>query len=233
MGGRPTAFSVGQATAPERTEHADQNTKSPATRGSARSAHLRQAPDERSSSTSPPSTPSRVTGDDHRHRLSCSIAYDSGVGSLGQLTTTDAIDRVLSDGTTGLHDVLEAMRAAHDAAWSATTPKLLELCRVRIAMMLGSASEMAARTPDSGVEDELLRALAAWPTDPRFDPLERACLAFTEHFVMDVASLDDDTVAAVRAHLGDDGTQTFVSALLVVEQRIRLRLAWDVLMDER
>lgn len=50
---------------------------------------------------------------------------------------------------------------------------------------------------------------------------------------MDVASLDDDTVAAVRAHLGDDGTQTFVSALLVVEQRIRLRLAWDVLMDER
>jgi alkylhydroperoxidase family enzyme len=116
-----------------------------------------------------------------------------------------------------------------DGFGTAVSPQVL----LRIAMMLGSASEVAARTPDSGVEEELLRALAAWPTDPRFDPLERACLAFTEHFVMDVASLDDDTVAAVRAHLGDDGTQTFVSALLVVEQRIRLRLAWDVLMDER
>ena len=161
------------------------------------------------------------------------MPYDRAVGSMVQLSTTEAIDRVLCDGTAGLHDVREAMLAAHDAAWSATSPRLLELCRVRIAMMLGSATEVVARTAGSGVDDELLRALAAWPTDPRFEPADRACLAFTERFVMDVASLDDDTVAAVRDHLGDDATQTFVSALLVVEQRIRLRLTWDVLTVER
>lgn len=153
--------------------------------------------------------------------------------SLAPLTTADAIDCVLGDGTPGLHDVREAMLSAHDAAWDATSPRLLELCRVRIAMILGSTSELAARTPGSGVEDEVLDALPGWPTDPRFDPVDRACLAFAEHFVMDVASLGDDTVAAVREHLGDEGTQTFVTALLIVEQRIRLRLTWDVLLEER
>ncbi len=54
---------------------------------------------------------------------------------------------------------------------------------------------------------ELLDAIGAWPTDPRFEAADRACLAFTEHYVIDVASVDDDTVAAVREHLGDEGVQ--------------------------
>ncbi len=154
------------------------------------------------------------------------------MGSLQQLTTVDVIERVLGDGTAGFGDVRDEMVAAHDAAWAATSPRLLELCRVRIAMLLGCDAEITSRTPGSGVEDAVLGALAAWPTDSRFDAADRACLAFSEHFVMDVASLGDDTVAAVREQLGDDGTQTFVTALLVVEQRIRLRLAWDTLLEE-
>lgn len=158
--------------------------------------------------------------------------YDRGMGSLQQLTTAEVIDRVLGDGTAGFGDVRDEMTAAHDAAWAATPRRLLELCRVRIAMMLGCAAEIAARTPESGVDDAVLGALASWPSDPRFDAADRACLALAEHFVMDVASLGDDTVAAVRERLGDDGTQTFVTALLIVEQRIRLRLAWDTLLEE-
>lgn len=154
------------------------------------------------------------------------------MGSLRQLTTVEVVDRVLGDGTAGFGDVRDEMIAAHDAAWAATPPRVLELCRVRIAMMLGCDAEIAARTPDSGVEDAVLTALAAWPNDARFDATDRACLALTEHFVMDVASLGDGTVAAVREQLGEDGTQTFVTALLIVEQRIRLRLAWDTLLEE-
>jgi alkylhydroperoxidase family enzyme len=153
------------------------------------------------------------------------------MGLLQQLTTAEVVERVLGDGTAGLGDVRDEMIAAHEAAWRATSPRLLELCRVRVAILLGCAAEIAARAPESGVDEAVLGALAAWPTDGQFDAADRACLAFTEHFVMDVASLGDDTVAAVREQLGDDGTQTFVTALLIVEQRIRLRLAWDRLLE--
>ncbi len=149
-----------------------------------------------------------------------------GVSALGTMPTDAVLDRVLGTGAVGHRDVHDDMTAAHAAAWAATSPRLLELCRVRIATMLGCAAEANARTADSGVPPELLDAIGAWPTDPRFDAADRACLAFTEHYVIDVASVDDATVAAVREHLGDDGVQSFVSALLVVEQRIRLRLMW-------
>lgn len=149
------------------------------------------------------------------------------MGSLVSLSTEDVLERVLGSGVPGHGAVRATMAAASDAAWQATSPRLLELCRVRIAMLLGDEAEMAARTSACGVEEGLLAALAAWPSDPRFDATDRACLAFTEHWVMDVASLDDDTAAAVRAFLGDEGLLNFASALLVVEQRIRLRLVWD------
>jgi alkylhydroperoxidase family enzyme len=153
------------------------------------------------------------------------------MGSLAQLPTDEIFARVLGGDTrenrVGYGEVSEQLRAAHDAAWAATSPRLLELCRVRIAILLGCTAEADARTPGSGVADDVLAAIRSWPTDPRFDPLDRACLAFTEHYVIDVASIDDATVDAVHEHLGDDGMVNFVNALLVVEQRIRLRLIWD------
>jgi alkylhydroperoxidase family enzyme len=152
------------------------------------------------------------------------------VGSLAELSTDEVIARVLEGDRPGLADIAEQLRAANAAAWVATSPRLLELCRVRIAILLGCAAEADARTPGSGVADDHLAAIRAWPTDSRFDALDRACLGFTERYVIDVASIDDDTVAAVREHLGDEGLANFVNALLVVEQRIRLRLAWDRLL---
>lgn len=41
--------------------------------------------------------------------------------------------------------------------------------------------------------------------------------------------MDDATVAAVHEHLGEQGLVDFVSAVLVVEQRQRLRLTWELL----
>ena len=155
------------------------------------------------------------------------------MGSLAALGTDALIERVLSGNATGHREVGEQLTAANDAAWHATSPRLLELCRVRIATMLGCKAEAVARTAGSGVADGMLEAIAAWPTDSRFTEVDRVCLAFTEHYVMDVASLDDATVAAVSVRLGDEGTKNFVHALLVVEQRIRLRLVWDCLLGDR
>lgn len=153
------------------------------------------------------------------------------MGRLAGLATEDVLRAVL-DADPARAEVRAEMEAAHQAAWEAAPPRLLELARVRIAMLLGCDAEVSARTPAAvpDVDDATLRALASWPSDPRFDARDRAVLALTEHYVIDVATLDDATVAAVRDHLGDDGLNDFISALLIVEQRIRLRLIWDRLL---
>jgi alkylhydroperoxidase family enzyme len=121
------------------------------------------------------------------------------------------------DGT----DVLTHLDDAQAAAWRATDPELLELCRLRMAMLLDHRPTLAA-TPV-----ERRDQVAAWPRSDAFAPVERACLAFTEQYTIDVASVTDDLVVAVRGHLGDEGLANFVNALLVVEQRMRLELVWD------
>jgi alkylhydroperoxidase family enzyme len=125
-------------------------------------------------------------------------------------------------------DVLEHLTAAHQAAVAAVDPRLLELCGQRIAQLLGSRGGDTPTVVDAATLD----ALAQWPTSDRFTATDRACLAFTEQFVIDVATLDDATAFAVVDVLGDDGFATFVNALLVVEQRQRLHLVWSRLFDE-
>ena len=125
--------------------------------------------------------------------------------------------------------VLDALNAVHAAAWAAVEPGLLLLCRARIAMLLGDEeAEGSASTLDA----EIVEALPAWPSSPLFTDKERACLAFTEQFVIDVASMDDALVETLRSELGPEGLANFVNALLVVEQRQRLRLAWRRLFPE-
>lgn len=67
-------------------------------------------------------------------------------------------------------------------------------------------------------------ALGAWPTSDHYSARERAALAFTEQYIIDVASLTDEQAHELRSHLGDDGLATFVNALLVIEQRMTLEL---------
>ena len=59
-----------------------------------------------------------------------------------------------------------------------------------------------------------LEALPSWPTSDRFDDTDRACLAFTEQFVIDVASMPTSWPTPLPT-LGGDGLRHFVNALLV------------------
>ena len=138
-------------------------------------------------------------------------------------TTQAVLDRMLAD----LPDVAADLDAAHRAAWDALDPALVELTRLRIAMMLGNAAELTARTPGSGVDEETIAELSLWPTSPRFGERERACLTFLEQHLIDVANVSEEQTEAVVAHLGHDGLASYASVVLVLEQRQRLRLAWD------
>jgi alkylhydroperoxidase family enzyme len=153
------------------------------------------------------------------------------VGTLFDRPTDEVIASVLA----GHPDVLSSLQTAWQAAWDTVDPVLLELCRLRIASLLGCHAEQLSRTPAAvaaGLDETRVEDLAQWPSAPSFGARERACLAFTEQFVIDVAGLDDDTAAAVREELGEEGLANFVSALLVVEQRQRLRLIWEQLFGD-
>jgi hypothetical protein len=115
-------------------------------------------------------------------------------------------------------DVYAALVELRDAAWSTVDPTLLGLCEMRVAMLLGVAA---------GGDDRTLADLARWPTSDRFGERERACLAFCEQFVIDVAGMPDEIALAVADLLGPQGLRDFVAALLVVEQRVRLGVAWE------
>ncbi len=141
----------------------------------------------------------------------------------GEPSTADVIARTLVD----LPDVAVALAAADAAAWATVDASILELCRLRIAQLLDHGPELAVRTPGSGVSEDAIAALRTWPTSPRFGPVERACLELCEQSVIDVAGVSPAQTAAVAEALGTQGLADFVSALLVVEQRQRLRLTWS------
>lgn len=117
-------------------------------------------------------------------------------------------------------DSLAALDAAWDAAWQATDPDLLSLCRDRVAILLRHRPTLDA------MSDERHGALVSSSRNGLTD-VERAVLDFTEQYVIDVASLSDAQVESVRGHLGDEGLADFVNALLVVEQRMSLETIFD------
>jgi alkylhydroperoxidase family enzyme len=126
--------------------------------------------------------------------------------------TSELIARVLADQP----DVVAALDEAHQAAWSATDARLLEMCRIRAAQLIGCTAEAEARMPGVEVSAAVLDALPSWPSSSLFDDVDRAVLAWCE-------------VAPLRAHLGDAGLVDLTNALLVIEQRQRLRCTWEVL----
>ena len=131
-------------------------------------------------------------------------------------------------------DVATYLDDAHEAAWQAVDPVLLELCRLRVAMLLRNPAALSLRTPaavTAGLDEAKIAQLRNWPTSTLYDERDSACLAFCEQFVIDVANLTDEQGAAVSVHLGPQGLADFVSALLTIEQRQRLSLAWPLLLD--
>jgi alkylhydroperoxidase family enzyme len=96
-------------------------------------------------------------------------------------------------------------------------PVLLELCRLRIAGMLGAAQPLAIRMPEARLDEARIAALDSWWTSDAFDETERACLRFAEQFALDPKEISDADAAAVVAALGDAGMVAFVEALAIFD----------------
>jgi alkylhydroperoxidase family enzyme len=110
-------------------------------------------------------------------------------------------------------------------------PVLLELCRLRQATLLGCQAEVGRRTSyaiDAGLREDQVASLASWPTAETFGEVERACLAYTEAFVVDPHGVDDEQAATVRALIGEDGLVALTMALGLYDGVCRLHLALEV-----
>jgi len=138
-----------------------------------------------------------------------------------------------------LDDLLEltpaaaSLRAYRDAVWSdpESDPLLLELCRLRMAQLLGLEPRTLPRNAAAiaaGLDDVLLEDLPRWPTSPRFAARQRAALAFAEQWFLDPSGMTDEGCAALRAQLGEPGCAAFTMGIALVEAMLRLELVLGV-----
>jgi alkylhydroperoxidase family enzyme len=84
-------------------------------------------------------------------------------------------------------------------------PVVLELCRLRVARLVGCDSELTVRSRpavDGGLSEKTVADLARWTTTEGFDDTSRACLAFTEQFVLDPSAITAADRASVRGAVG-------------------------------
>jgi alkylhydroperoxidase family enzyme len=130
-------------------------------------------------------------------------------------------------------DLQEGYERLYGLIWERrlVDPVALELCRLRVAEILGCHAERRARSPAavaSGLDEGAIAELANWRTSARFGELERACLAFCEGFVNDVHGLTDDDVAAVTRLVGEPGTVALAEAVGLFEGFCRFRIALGI-----
>jgi alkylhydroperoxidase family enzyme len=116
------------------------------------------------------------------------------------------LDRVVNHRPEYAH----AMRDVGAAIWTQTVvdPVTLELCRLRIAQLLGNPITFEHSRPEAqraGLTEAQVSRLAQWPTDATFSPRQRVCLSHCEQMLIDAAEVGDAHAATIIAEIGADG----------------------------
>jgi alkylhydroperoxidase family enzyme len=118
----------------------------------------------------------------------------------------------------------------NERAWATVDPALLEIIRLRIAWLLGNTAGMRARSSLAHIPEQKVAELPAYATSPLFSALDRDGIAFAEQFVMDVTGTSQESLEALRGHLGSDHLRDFVTSVYLVEFTQRLQLVAQVLL---
>ena len=121
------------------------------------------------------------------------------------------------------------MVEANSRVWETVDPVLLELARIRIAMVLDPKNDEVAA--DATIWPEKLEALRSWEDSPAFSGLERACLAVVDQFVFYVADTDDVLITELLEYLDPGEVFCFMTALNFLDATERLRVSTARLFD--
>ncbi|MEO8695852.1 MAG: hypothetical protein ABI658_20195 [Acidimicrobiales bacterium] len=128
-------------------------------------------------------------------------------------------------------DSVEQYVALHQAIDDSVDPVIVEVCRLRIAGLIGAPALASLRRPkatDAGLAEAKIAALARWPESPLFSAAERACLALAEQFCMGAFTVTDADVAAVLEHLSADECYALVNGIWVMEALARMTVVMGV-----
>jgi alkylhydroperoxidase family enzyme len=121
------------------------------------------------------------------------------------------------------------------AAWAASDPVVLELCRLRIAALHGDRTQQRLRHDTAvaaGLTEQQVADLPRHHDSPLFTDHQRRCIAYAEQYVLDVHGITDAQAEAIRAVPGDDGFVAFTVALGLFDGLGRMRLALGLDDDE-
>jgi alkylhydroperoxidase family enzyme len=130
------------------------------------------------------------------------------------------------DGVLGLKpEPYAALRQVLTAAWTATDPDVLELCRRRLAQLTGARAELA------GVDQGALEDLEHRESSTTLGAHERAALAFAEQYHYDHRLLGDGLRGALEEYLTKRQLVNFVWALHMNDSYIRLMSLLDIEPD--
>jgi alkylhydroperoxidase family enzyme len=100
-------------------------------------------------------------------------------------------------------------------------PALVELCRLRIAQLVGCDADADVEL----VSPEKIAELRSWPTSPRYTETDRAVLSFAEKFVMDASDIDDADCRALTDRLSPAECTALTIAISTFDGLARFRVA--------
>ena len=127
-------------------------------------------------------------------------------------------------------EVLDALAVACESIRGACDGTLLELARRRVAMLLNNEVELQAKAWGA-ISEAQIAELSSWPTSDAFDERQRAALAMTEQFVIDVTGVLPGPFAASAGVLGAE-IGPFVQALYVLDVGQRVDVVLSALLGE-
>ena len=130
-------------------------------------------------------------------------------------------------------DLYDPFRAFYSVFWTdrLLDPVVLELCRLRVAQLLGCESEQRVRyrpARDAGLTEDQVASLPGWPQGPAFTDAQRAALALAEQFVLDPHGIDDEQRDAVIDHFGLPGLVALCEAVALFDGFCRFRIILGV-----
>jgi len=127
-------------------------------------------------------------------------------------------------------EVLVALAIACESARAACDNTLLELARRRVAVLLNNEAELTAK-PWGSISDLQIAELSSWPTSGAFDERQKAALALTEQFVVDVTGVLAGPLAAAAGALGAE-VGPFVQGLYLLDVGQRAGVVLSTLLGE-
>jgi alkylhydroperoxidase family enzyme len=113
-------------------------------------------------------------------------------------------------------------------------PVPVELCRLRMAKLIGSKVDLRLRylpARRAGLGEEKIDGLALWPASPLFSDRERACLAVAEQFCIDSSAIAADDLDRLQGHLDQHELAWFAMALSRFDGFMRVAAFFDLDLD--